>query len=190
MCTSFVTLMHLYFHFLFSAIKTNTISCNSDSACKSQTMYCTEGEHCYIECKGSDACNYATFHCPSGAFNCDVLCSGSTNLASSYGCLDMTIDGNATNGGNMTIYGINKPHIMSSLTAYCPSNGDCIISCHDTSACANLNVHCPSDANCIISCHDTNACVGGDFFAHPNARLLSIQCGAHSACDSLYIRCP
>eukprot|EP01083_Nonionella_stella_P318476 1164303_1 len=114
-----------------------------------------------------------------------------TNLASSYGCLDMTIDGNATNGGNMTIYGINKPHIMNSLTAYCPSNGDCIISCHDTSACANLNVYCPSDANCIISCHDTNACYGGDFFAHPNARLLSIQCGAHyAACDSLYIRCP
>eukprot|EP01083_Nonionella_stella_P318474 1164296_1 len=127
------------------------------------------------------------------------------NLASSYGvqygcrymtiygnaCLDMTIDGNATNGGNMTIYGINKHMIMRGLTAYCPSNGDCIISCHDTYACAYLNVHCPSGANCIISCHDTNACYGGDFFAHPNARLLSIQCGAHyAACDSLYIRCP
>eukprot|EP01083_Nonionella_stella_P303498 1050846_1 len=63
MCACFLTLLHLYFHFLFSTTKTDTISCNSDSACKSQTKYCTEGEHCYIECKGSSACNSATFLC-------------------------------------------------------------------------------------------------------------------------------
>eukprot|EP01083_Nonionella_stella_P173147 596366_1 len=104
-----------------TSVHTSTIACNSENACKSQTMYCTEGEHCYIECTGSDACNYATFHCPVGAFNCDVLCSGSTNLAVQYGCRYMTIYGNATNGGNMTIYGINKHMIMRGLTAYCPS---------------------------------------------------------------------
>eukprot|EP01083_Nonionella_stella_P303499 1050847_1 len=153
MCACFLTLLHLYFHFLFSTTKTDTISCNSDSACKSQTKYCTEGEHCYIECKGSSACNSATFHCPSGAFNCEVLCSGSTNLASSGGCISITIDGSASNGGNLIINGLNKPSIMYGLVVYCPSNGDC-----------------------IISCHDSHGCRDGTIWAQPNTRLLSMEC--------------
>eukprot|EP01083_Nonionella_stella_P164981 547736_1 len=66
-----------------TSVGTAVITCNSDSSCKNQVHHCTEGLNCYIECKGANACDYATFHCPPGALSCTVFCSGSDNMASS-----------------------------------------------------------------------------------------------------------
>eukprot|EP01083_Nonionella_stella_P150487 479512_1 len=96
-------LLYIYTQSLFIPLESNTISCNSDNACQSQTYHCTESENCYIECKGANACDSATFYCTPGAFNCTVFCSGSTNLASSGGCRSMIINATGTNGGNLML---------------------------------------------------------------------------------------
>eukprot|EP01083_Nonionella_stella_P176011 614689_1 len=161
-------LLCIYIQSLFIPLESNTIACNSDNACQSQTYHCTEGEHCYIECKGANACDSATFNCPSGAFNCTTLCSGSTNIASSGGCRYITINATRTNGGDLIVDGSNKEEIMRYLTVYCPSNG-----------------------RCLVSCHDDYGCSGGIVLAQPNTRLLSITCGDfYASCNSLYVRCP
>eukprot|EP01083_Nonionella_stella_P068133 180695_1 len=151
-----------------TSVGTAKITCNSDGSCRNQVHHCTEGLNCYIECKGANACDSATFYCTPGAFNCTVFCSGSTNLASSGGCRSMIINATGTNGGNLIVDGINKNEIMRYLTVYCPSNG-----------------------KCIISCLDDYACTSGTILAQPNTRLLSITCGDfYGSCSSLYMRCP
>eukprot|EP01083_Nonionella_stella_P085487 237090_1 len=161
-------LLYIYIQSFFIPLESNTIACNSDNACQSQTYHCTEGEHCDIECKGANACDQATFHCAPGAFDCTILCSGSTNIASSAGCQSIVINATSTNGGNLIVDGSNKYNIMRDLTVYCPSNG-----------------------RCIISCNDDYACYGGIILAQPNTRSLSIECGDYQqSCRSLYVRCP
>ena len=83
--------MSIVLLFCISVVTGNTIACNTANACKSMTIYCNPNENCDIQCKGANACDYAYFYCPTGNFNCSVLCSGSTNIATSGGCSGITI---------------------------------------------------------------------------------------------------
>ena len=105
---------------LYHSVTSNTIKCDTDSACKNGIYNCNDGEDCNIICSASDACNSGTFNCPKSN-KCNITCE--------------TMDGSACEKAHFYTYdtttllstGQNQQFFDAQL--HCGSNSDCEVQC-------------------------------------------------------------
>eukprot|EP01084_Bolivina_argentea_P086194 155798_1 len=160
-------LLWLFFVAQTNVSNSNNIFCIGHSICDYGEYECNQNEHCYITCSGLRACQYSTFICPVGTYDCIINVDGSWNIM-----VFSFINATLMDGGNLLLHiSSTAANAMTGSSIHCPANGDCNI----TQSGGEFN-------HAVLSSTTIKA--------QPTTNILYIEVSSNNALTNAAVLCP